>query len=229
MNRLILLMAASLILLPAIATDAAAQRYGQSSTAGALEITPFFGYSFSSGIDVANDFGELFVEEVNPVSGYSWGVAGDVFLGRNRNFGIGFQYAQQDSGLELNFAGGGKEEIASMQVRNYHATFTAQFLDNDSKVRPFIFGGIGATQFAPGDYQGTEIDGETKFSTTWGGGVKVFFSEHIGTRLMARWTPTYIYSESEGIWCHPYWGCWEYGDAKYVHQFELSAGLILRF
>jgi hypothetical protein len=88
---------------------------------------------------------------------------------------------------------------------------------------------MGATQYVTGDFQGNNVDNETKFSTTWGGGVKVFPGGKLGARFGGRWTPTYIKTDSEGYWCDPYWGCYSYGDVDYSHQFEMSADAIYRF
>ena len=70
--------------------------------------------------------------------------------------------------------------------------------------------GIGATHYSPGDPVTlpattplTSIDSATKFAWTLGGGVKVYPAEHVGLRLNARWTPTYIKSDAEGLWCDP--------------------------
>ena len=54
-------------------------------------------------------------------------------------------------------------------------------------------------------------------------------SPKFGIRLEARWTPTYIKSDSEGWWCHPYWVNPVGSDAQYANQFELSGGITLRF
>jgi opacity protein-like surface antigen len=98
-------------------------------------------------------------------------------------------------------------------------------------VRPYIFGGVGATQYSPGDVMGVGIDGNTKFSSTWGGGVKFFASEHFGINLMARWTPTYIKSDPGGIWCNPYWpgGCWQLSEPDYSNQLQFAGGVTFRF
>ena len=73
------------------------------------------------------------------------------------------------------------------------------------------------------------IKGQTKFSTTWGLGVKLFPARGLGLRLGARWTPTYIKSDATGWWCDPWYGCYVVGKAQYSNQFELSGGLLLRF
>ena len=59
--------------------------------------------------------------------------------------------------------------------------------------------------------------------------MKIYPSRTAGLRLQARWTPTYIKSDSEGCWCDPYWGCYVVGDAQYSNQYELTAGLTIRF
>jgi hypothetical protein len=95
-------------------------------------------------------------------------------------------------------------------------------------VRPFAFVGIGATRYDIGDIEGREVDGETKFSWTTGGGIKAYFTPVVGVKAMARWTPTYITTDAEGIWCDPIY-CWVVGDAEYANQLEFSGGVTLRF
>ena len=57
----------------------------------------------------------------------------------------------------------------------------------------------------------------------------------MGVTLTARWTPTYIKSDPEGLYCSPYWGpyygggCVALSDPDYSNQFELSAGIGVRF
>ena len=103
--------------------------------------------------------------------------------------------------------------LADVSVDNYHGNFVYNWFESDAKVRPFLFGGIGATHYSPGDpvslpkvTSATGIDSATKFSFTWGGGVKLYPTPHFGVRLSARWTPTYIKSDAGGIWCDPHYG-----------------------
>ena len=69
---------------------------------------------------------------------------------------------------------------------------------------------------------------QENFSSTWGGGVKVYPNPRVGFSVMARFTPTYIKSDPSGVWCG-YYGCYVLGDAQYANQFEFSGGLSLRF
>ena len=114
-------------------------------------------------------------------------------------------------------------------VYNYHGYFAYNFGDTDAAARPYILGGLGATQYGSLDTALGEIGGETQFSSTWAVGLKIFPSPKFGLRLETRWTPTYIKTDPEGYWCDPYWGCYTVGEAEFSNQFELSGGIILRF
>jgi len=196
-----------------------------------IEITPFGGYTFSNGVQVQpTDIGDdQIVDELIPVSGYSYGVQVDYLF--TENAAIGFLWSMQSSELQGRIRGSGKQNFADMDVHNFHAVFTYTMNEEEDSVRPFVFGGLGATYYSPGDIEGYGGSSSTKFSSTWGGGVKVFVSDHVGLKFTGRWTPTYINSSSGGIWCNPWypWQCWVVAESNFSHQFEMSAGLIFRF
>jgi hypothetical protein len=133
----------------------------------------------------------------------------------------------------LSVNGTSEVEIGDMKVNNYHPYFAYNFGDSDAKVRPYVLIGLGATSYGAVAYSRNgrvgETDSATKFSTTWGAGVKIFASPNVGFRAGAQWTPTYITTEGEGWWCDPYWGCYVVGDAKYSNQFHLQGGVVFRF
>jgi opacity protein-like surface antigen len=196
-----------------------------------IEIIPFFGYSLSEGVDIddAEIPGDRTVNRLDPTSGMSYGFETDFLLGEN--FYLGFNFSNQDSNLQGTVVGEGKQNFTDMSVQNYHGILGYNLGDSDAPLRPYFFGGLGATHYSPGDIEGYSVDSSSQFSSTWGGGVKYYFSDNVGARFGARWTPTYINSDASGIWCSPYiWGgCWVVGNANYSHQFEMSAGLALRF
>jgi hypothetical protein len=193
-----------------------------------VEVNPFFGYTLSDGVtvDPFTAGGQVY-DSINPKSGISYGVQFGVFV--TENIEVGFLWDQQESKLEAK--NGTATEFTDMTNSNYHGIFTYNWGDEDAPARPFLFGGLGATTFAPADIQGQAIDSDTRFSSTWGGGVKVYPSPSFGITATARWTPNYIKSDPAGIWCSPYWfyGCYVVGDAQYANQFEMSAGVSLRF
>jgi hypothetical protein len=193
-----------------------------------VEINPFFGYSFSDGVTVEPFIlGGTVYDAVNVESGMSFGFQVGVFVTENAE--IGFEWARQDSVFQAQ--NGRTEDLTDMNVDNYHAIFTYNWGDEDAMARPFLFGGVGATDFSPKDIGGVGIDGETQFSSTWGGGVKVYPGPSVGFTAMLRWTPNYIKSDPAGVWCSPYWfyGCYVLGDPQYANQFEFSGGVIFRF
>ena len=196
-----------------------------------IELGVFGGRTGSEGIEVEATAigGGQVVDQLDPKSGSSWGF--DVNYLASENWAVGFQWTRQSSKLLGQLVGGGSQEFGDLNLDNYHGTFTYHFGGADSKVRPYFFGGLGSTVYGFGDIGGFEVDGATRFSTTWGGGVKFFFTPSFGVKAGVRWTPTYIKSDPEGIWCSPYypWSCWVVGDADYSQQAELSAGIVIRF
>jgi opacity protein-like surface antigen len=193
-----------------------------------FEITPTIGYTFSEGVTTAvTDIGDdLLVDEVYPESGMSYGVAADMFFRPDGM--IGFSWSQQDSRFTAGLTDGRDSGLMDMKINNYHAIFTYIRTDLGEATAPFVFGGLGATQYTFSDYREQSVDSETKFSTTWGAGVRVYPAERVGIKFMGRWTPTYIKSDPEGVYCNYYY-CYVLGDSQYSHQFELSGSLILRF
>jgi Outer membrane protein beta-barrel domain len=114
----------------------------------------------------------------------------------------------------------------------------ANFLNGDSKFRPYAIAGLGVTEYAPGTLTATpggsatpvsiNLDNKAKFGMTYGGGIKYFLTPLFGFKMQARWTPTFIGSQSDGIWCNALY-CGTISSSKWSNQGEFSGGLILRF
>jgi outer membrane protein W len=198
-----------------------------------FEVSGSAGYTLSDGVttDVAVRGGDGNIyNAIEPKDSASWGLTFGYFV--TENWEIEFLYDQQMSKLQA--AGTATREIGDFSVKNYHGIASYNFGDSDAKARPYVFLGAGATSFPGVDFtaangQSREIGGNTKFSSTFGLGVKVYPAKRAGLRLQARWTPTYIKSDSEGWWCDPYWGCYVVGDPQYSNQFEFTGGITLRF
>jgi opacity protein-like surface antigen len=203
-----------------------------------FEASVFGGYTFSEGVEASETRiinGEIY-DSLDITSGGQWGfTVGYLFT---ENAGLEFLYNRQFSTLEA--SGTRTVELAELSVDNYHFNFVYNFGYNlgGRAVTPFVFGGLGMTHYSPGELKLvappitglTEIDSETQFSSTWGAGVKFYAAPNIGFKFTARWTPTYIKSEAEGLWCDPWYGvCWVVGDADYSNQFHLDGGVTFRF
>ncbi len=195
-----------------------------------FELNGLIGYTFSEGVDVERqEEASMEITRISPKRAFSYGLGMDYFF--TESFAVGFNFGQQKSTLRASLEDYEGLDITDMKVNNYHAILTYNFWEEDEILRPFVFGGIGATGYSPADIGGQNIEGSTRFSTTWGGGVKYYTSEHLGFRGGIRWTPTYFKSESGGIFCssHSNWNCQFLDDSGFSHQFEFSVGIIARF
>jgi outer membrane protein W len=196
------------------------------------EISASAGWTFSDGVSGATVFagdGNAY-NSIDPKDSFSWNATLGFFA--NENWEIEFLFSQQKSTLQV--GGSRTVDIGDMSVDNYHGIFSYNFGASDSRVRPYLFGGAGATHYGSVSFTGVggqqrSTEGNTKFSTTWGAGVKIYPGHTAGLRLQARWTPTYIKSDAVGWWCDPYWGCYTVANAQYSNQFEFTGGLTLRF
>jgi opacity protein-like surface antigen len=208
-----------------------------------VEVAAHLGYTAASGFDIdpAVNINGAIVDRIGVDSGISFGFQGDYLM--SDKFAVGFLWARQSS--KLTSSGftpatgliGGTVNIADMPIYNYLGVATYNFGEVLGKVRPYALAGMGATVYSPGDFviffpDGGSVAGnfgsKTKFALTFGGGVKFFVSESLGFKASARWTPTYIGSQPNGIWCNDFY-CIGVESSKWSNQGEFSGGVIFRF
>jgi opacity protein-like surface antigen len=194
------------------------------------EVSVSGGYVVSEGFEVDEHLlaGQFF-DKLNVDSGGSFTLAGGVFA--VPSVLLEFSYRRQFSKFSASGIDG-KADVSELDVHSYHVNFVYHWEVATPRVRPYAFGGLGASHYAFGDllFPGAltgSIESETRFSSTWGGGVKYDSTENIGVRAGIQWTPTYIKSTAGG-YCDPYYGCWAL-DTEYAHQFEMTGGLLFRF
>jgi hypothetical protein len=197
-----------------------------------VEVGAFGGWTFSDGVSgdpiLALD-GNIY-DRADTTDSFHWGLNVGGFV--SDNIAVGFLFSQQLSTIEA--SGTNTKKIGDMTVATYHGYVEYNAGDSDATVRPYLLFGLGATNYGSLSFttlagQPRDFGGDTQFSGTIGAGVKVYPSPKAGIRVGARWTPTYIKSDSEGWWCDPYWGCYVVGNAQYSNQFELNAGVTFRF
>jgi opacity protein-like surface antigen len=205
--------------------------YAPVTSAQAVEASFNVGYSASEGITSNN----------RPLLGQQYDtIAVDSGASINFTFGfffsekseVEFLWARQNSRLQAD-GPAGKLPMSELALYNYLLNYVYNFGTRDTRLRPYVLGGIGWTNYSFGNSllaaSTGNIEGETRFSTNWGGGVKFYFSPKVGAKVGVRWTPTYIRSDPAGIWCDPSFGCWQLVDSDSTHQFETAAGLAVRF
>ena len=95
------------------------------------------------------------------------------------------------------------------------------------RVRPFITGSLGLTHLDP---RPSDLEAETRFSVSFGGGLLVEVSEHVGIRFEGRGFGTFIDTDSR-IFCRSGSGasCLVQLDGDILVQGELSVGLAIEF
>jgi opacity protein-like surface antigen len=204
-----------------------------------VELSAAAGYSLATGFDVgARSLGGITVATVGMNSGFSYNFEGDYLIGPN--FGIGFLFSRQESELTARGFTPARAPktvtIAEMPTYHYQFPLTYNFFERDATIRPFVFGGIGWTQFSPGNSRvnvpggntSVDLDNKSRFAGTFGGGVKFFVTPAFGVKVSGRWTPTAVNSKTEGIWCNAYY-CASSVDYKFSNQGEFSGGLFVRF
>jgi opacity protein-like surface antigen len=201
-----------------------------------VEVSFETGYTASEGIQTssARVIGGQVYNDVDIKSGGNFGFTAGFFITPNAE--VEFLWNRQFSNFEASNPAP-SVQLADLSVDNYFGNFVYNWGEGDTKVRPFALFGIGATHYSPGDpvalprlTSATSIDSATKFSWTFGGGVKVYPAQHIGNTASARWTPTYIKSDSAGLWCDPFYPtCWVLADPDYSNQFAITGGVTLKF
>jgi hypothetical protein len=190
------------------------------------------GWTFADGVSAASPVtasdGNIY-NRIDPADSMSWGFTLGMFL--SRNLEVEFIFDRQRTTLEA--SGTKTVEVDSLDIGNYHGSLAYNFGREDSSVRPYFFGGVGATSYSPLSFVGAdgkarEIAGQTRLSPTFGGGVKVY-KGRIGARAEVRMTPTYIKSDATGWWCDPYWGCYATSKSQYAGQIQMTGGVTVRF
>jgi hypothetical protein len=203
MKRLAL--ACCLALLPAAARADGDYRF---------ELTPHASYHFGGDLD--GDGALPLDTELD--DGIVWGVMFDVPL--SSNLQLEFSVNQQDA--DLFFDGGifGPDlEISEIEVTYAHVGLLAQF--GSPAVSPFFVVSGGITNL---DAEGQGAGSDTKWSIGVGGGVKAFFTDHLGLRFEGRYYWTQL--DSFEVSCGPNSnGCYDARD--YLSQFHATVGLII--
>jgi opacity protein-like surface antigen len=202
------------------------------TSAQKAEVYGLFAWTLSDGVDaeqsvLAGD-GNIY-DGVSTSDSASWGLGGGFHV--NDRVEVGFLFMQQMTTLEI--TGTNTLEIGDMNVNTYHPYISFNFGETDARMRPYALIGLGATNFSSVDFTALGVarstQSNTQFSTTWGAGIKMYFSPNVGIRVGVQWTPTYIKTDSEGWWCDPYWGCYVVGDPQYSNQLHFAGGVTARF
>lgn len=176
-----------------------------------LEVTALGGYTTSGGLD----HDTRTVEDLKLSGSSTWGASVGYFF--SPRFGVEASWVRVGSGVELSTAEA-TQETFDVTIDQLQGSFVYQLGSAGSRWRPFLIAGAGAALFSS-----TDLDGESKLSFNVGAGLKWLPSKRFGARVQARYTPTYLHDASSDF-CDPFGFC-----QNWLHQFELTAGVLFRF
>jgi opacity protein-like surface antigen len=206
------------VLLLCSATTASAQYYW--SERYHIEITPFGGSRFGGIVQLNPNPSNINYFTIK--STWDYGVMGDFTLFPNLQ--AEFMWNRQPTELGAhNFFTGITTEAGNATLDMYQFSLLYEFLPPEARFKPFIVTGLGFTHFST---NGT-LSFDNSFSYNVGGGVKYFFTRHLGVRLEARYSPSQT-TTSNAVFCGPF-GCFAGTVSNYAHQGQANLGVILRF
>lgn len=145
-----------------------------------FEVTPFVGYRLSSEFESSADIG--FDSDVEIDESPTYGVMFDIPL--TPNWQLELLASRQNTSFTADeglFSP--SEDLGDVDLSLFQAGFVLQW--GEGQVSPFAVATLGLARLEP---DLVELDAENYLSGTFGGGVKIFFSENVGLRLEARGT-----------------------------------------
>jgi opacity protein-like surface antigen len=187
-----------------------------------FEITGHIGGQLNGGLDLST----VFFDRIEVGNSTNYGLTAGYLVGEH--YGIEFHWNHTQADTVAERVGGGPDvKVFKLNQNQYMGNFLLHLAGRESKLRPFAFFGLGASDLSP-DRSG--VNGVTRFAFALGAGAKYNLSQHFGLRGQARWSPTYISTTEGGYWCDPFWGgCWVVGNDHYLHEFDISGGITFRF
>ena len=184
------------------------------AAAPTFEITPLVGVTAGGGFDEASTGQSLDLDE-----GAHYGLS--LGLKFDEQSLVEVFYSHQETSLSPNANVFGISEF-DLNVDYLH--FGGTYIFTTEGLMPFVAASVGITRFDP-DPSG--FDSESKFSFSLGGGVRYFFSEHVGIKLEGRGYGT-VLSSDNSVFCRNN-QCLIVIDNENLWQFQGTAGLILAF
>jgi opacity protein-like surface antigen len=191
------------------------------------EVTPFFGARVGGNIDESSQ-NISNVDYLKIKNSENYGImAGVTFWS---HFEAEFMWNRQPTSLSSHNPNDGTYTfLSNMNLDMYQGDILYQFSSSDSKFRPFIVGGLGVSHFGVPPVNGQSVLGfSNRFSYNLGGGIKYFFTPHVGLRLEARWSPTDT-TQGQGQFCDEFGNCYSTAITNKAEQGQANIGIIFRF
>lgn len=210
-NRMMMLLAGAAFLLFA----------GPTHSQERVEITPFVGYETSGSYPVTSISGTINRLRLNGALAY--GTFFDYSV--TENFQPEFMWDHNNTSYSAhNLLTNSYFNAFHSDVDQFQFGGLYMFRSSEVKLRPFFVASVGFTHESNNNGNANR----TEFSWSIGGGVKYYVSRHIGFRGDIRYLPTYG-SSSVGVYCDPYFGCYNATIHNYLNRANMVGGIVFKF
>jgi opacity protein-like surface antigen len=155
------------------------------------------------------------VEDLKLAGSFTWGASAGFFL--TPRLEVEGSWSRVGSGVVLSTPQA-SQEIFDVTIDHIHGSVVYHPSDADSRIRPFLTAGAGTALFSA-----TDLESEAKLSLNVGAGLKWQLWNRVGARLQGKYVPTFL-NDQDSDFCDPFGFC-----QAWLHQFELSGGVVFRF
>lgn len=187
-----------------------------------FEITPFGGTKFGGNIQLPQGSSNS-VDYLPITSSVDYGVEGDYSIWPN--FQAEFQWDHQPTNVnEHLIATNSQAFLTSADIDMFQWDVAYNFKSPDAKLKPFFAVGLGFTHWRPSSV----LPLSNTFSYNLGGGIKYFFTDHVGLRVDVRWSPSRTTTQDE-TYIDPFFGPETVPVSSHAQQGQANVGVIFRF
>ncbi|MGE0640759.1 MAG: outer membrane beta-barrel protein [Thermoanaerobaculia bacterium] len=187
---------------------------------GRFELTPTASYNFGGSINGQNN--GFFDFDLETRESEAYGLTLDIPLAP----WVQLELLASRQSTELEFDRGlfgGDRRFADIDISYYQVGGLFQW--GNGQIHPYFVASLGVAELEP-DVPGASS--ETRFAGSIGGGVKIFFNEHVGIRLEGRAFVTALDDyQTDDYCCYEFDCSCRYDDSQEFTQGQASAGLIL--
>ena len=181
--------------------------------AGAVdfEVAPFVGYRFGGNFEDS-----ITGQSVDAKESVAYGLAFDIEYSPDRMVEV--YYSRQSTEFK------DTSPSVDLDIEYYQIGGVAEYTQDT--YTPYLVGTIGAARFSPSG----DLDSETRFAATLGGGVKWFVSKNIALKFEGRGFIS-IFDSNTDVFCVSSGGatCRFRVSGSVVWQLEANAGVVIRF
>jgi len=188
---------------------------------GTMEIEPFAGYLW--GGTFAHGTTALFTSSVDVADHVTYG--GRIGFNATQVFQVEFQYSRTDTTFTTPNGGGifgpGPAKLGNLAIDYFLAYTTFNF--GHWRFVPYITVGAGVANMNP-EVPNVPSSSSTRFTASFGGGMKYFVTPHFGMRFDGRLYDTSLGDSNHSSCDH--WGC---TNSHWLTNGEATGGIVVAF